>query len=222
MKNLRVLCLNDDFVPLNTIDWQKAMKRTLASDDDCPECYGQGRLNGDICDYCKGLKVIPRPNVVEFYDVWIRGANGRQYPIPAVIVNTHHVTRPYRKVPFSRKNVFRRDNYCCAYCGKGFTPDELTLDHVVPRALWKGKDTPTSWTNVVTACKKCNSKKGNKTIEQLGWKLTKTVNGEVMYYDRPRQPSYTELVIGIVDNRIPKEWEPYLATVKERLHIVKT
>lgn len=27
------------------------------------------------------------------------------------------------------------------------------------------------WENLVTACTKCNSKKGSKSLKQLGWKL---------------------------------------------------
>ena len=50
------------------------------------------------------------------------------------------------------------------YCGCG---SDLTVDHVKPVSkggLWE-------WSNLVTACNKCNGKKGSKTLKQLGWKL---------------------------------------------------
>ncbi len=52
----------------------------------------------------------------------------------------------------------------CRYCG---TRSALTIDHVVP--LSKGGKWV--WENLVTACTKCNGKKGSKSLKQLGWKL---------------------------------------------------
>lgn len=52
--------------------------------------------------------------------------------------------------------LFRRDREICAYCGERFERSHLTRDHIVPRARG-GKDT---WSNVVTACRFCNTKKG--------------------------------------------------------------
>lgn len=54
-----------------------------------------------------------------------------------------------------RYEILRRDNHACRYCG-GAAPDvELTVDHVVPKALGGG-DEPG---NLVTACRPCNSGK---------------------------------------------------------------
>ena len=68
---------------------------------------------------------------------------------------------------FSNAMLFRRDNYVCMYCGHSFCSQELTRDHVIPRAQG-GKDI---WTNVVAACKRCNHSKGNRTPEQAGIEL---------------------------------------------------
>jgi 5-methylcytosine-specific restriction endonuclease McrA len=97
--------------------------------------------------------------------------------IPRVIVLVLYDKLPRRDVRFSRKNIFERDNYTCQYCGtkppsksqalKWMERNQLNLDHVVPRSRG-GK---TTWTNVVTSCFKCNSKKGNKILPELGWKL---------------------------------------------------
>ena len=79
-----------------------------------------------------------------------------QYKFPSIIRLYNYVRVPYRKVSLSRANVFRRDNYTCAYCG---THSDLTIDHINPRSQG-GKDT---WENLVTACQDCNTRKGNRT-----------------------------------------------------------
>jgi 5-methylcytosine-specific restriction endonuclease McrA len=45
----------------------------------------------------------------------------------------------------------------CYYCGKNFSPQELTMDHVVPLSRG-GKSTKG---NLVCCCKDCNNKKKN-------------------------------------------------------------
>jgi len=45
----------------------------------------------------------------------------------------------------------------CHYCGKTFSPKELTLDHIVPVARG-GRSTKG---NCVPACKECNNQKKN-------------------------------------------------------------
>ena len=80
--------------------------------------------------------------------------------LPAVVRLNRYV-RPYpRKVKFSRQNLYFRDNYTCQYCHRHLPSSQLTYDHVVPRS----KGGKTSWTNVVTACVRCNLKKGNKLL----------------------------------------------------------
>ncbi len=89
--------------------------------------------------------------------------------VPHVIVLIHHESIPLvaRTIKYSRKNIFVRDNNTCMYCGYKFRKEQLTLDHVIPRCLGG----PNSYTNVVTACKHCNSTKGGRTPEQAGMRL---------------------------------------------------
>jgi len=60
-----------------------------------------------------------------------------------------------------------RDKKICAYCGEPVARNELTRDHIHPRARG-GKDV---WTNVVTAHRYCNMKKGCRTPEEAGMPL---------------------------------------------------
>jgi 5-methylcytosine-specific restriction endonuclease McrA len=72
--------------------------------------------------------------------------------------------RLWKVPPVNRREVLRRDRHTCQYCG---STKNLTLDHVIPRS----KGGKHSWDNVVTACERCNSKKGDRTPEQAGMPL---------------------------------------------------
>mgnify|MGYP002623183857 CR=1 FL=1 len=69
--------------------------------------------------------------------------------------------------PLTNRELFLRDAHLCIYCGGQFQEKMLTRDHVLPISKG-GKD---KWSNVVTACKHCNTKKGNKTPEQANMPL---------------------------------------------------
>lgn len=69
--------------------------------------------------------------------------------------------------PLSNRALFKRDQHICMYCGNRFRARDLSRDHVTPRSQG-GADT---WTNVVTACKRCNNHKAGRTPEQAGIQL---------------------------------------------------
>lgn len=87
--------------------------------------------------------------------------------VPEVVGLTRYDRLPRRGVAFSRRNVARRDRFTCQYCGDQPGLDALTIDHVVPRAAGG----PTSWTNCVAACVRCNGRKADRTPEQAGMPL---------------------------------------------------
>lgn len=72
-----------------------------------------------------------------------------------------------RTPAFSNRNLFRRDLHTCAYCGKKAADQDLTKDHIKPYS----RGGPTSWMNCVTACKKCNNKKDDRTPEEANMML---------------------------------------------------
>ena len=85
-------------------------------------------------------------------------------PVPSVVRLTRYVRVPYRAhVGMSRRAIFARDGWRCAYC-KGSAE---TIDHVLPRSRG-GRHT---WDNVVAACARCNHAKGDRTPAELGWRL---------------------------------------------------
>ncbi len=87
--------------------------------------------------------------------------------VPEVVTLTRYNRTPRNVVAFSRRNVFKRDAYTCQYCGCRPGSEELTIDHVLPKAQ-NGRST---WTNCVLACVACNHRKGNRTPQQAGMPL---------------------------------------------------
>jgi 5-methylcytosine-specific restriction endonuclease McrA len=72
--------------------------------------------------------------------------------------------RMWKVPPVNRREVLRRDHHSCQYCG---STKRLTLDHVIPRS----KGGMHTWNNVVIACERCNSQKGDRTPSQAGMPL---------------------------------------------------
>lgn len=116
----------------------------------------------------------------------------RDYKFPSIIRLYRFISLPYKKVNLTRQNIFKRDNHTCAYCG---TREHLTIDHVIPRSMG-GRD---SWENLITACQKCNSRKGNQTPEQA----------EMVMSHKPFRPSFV-MFLGNFSGTVREDWKPYL------------
>jgi len=97
---------------------------------------------------------------------WIRCVRF-EIAVPRIIRLLFYDRLPRQTVKFNRRNIYARDRNRCQYCGRKFPTSELSLDHVIPRALG-GK---TTWTNVVCACVACNVRKGGRTPEEAGMRL---------------------------------------------------
>ena len=89
--------------------------------------------------------------------------------VPEVVTLTGYDRLPTAAVTFSRRNIFKRDRFTCQYCGAQPGSEELTLDHVTPRA--QGGES--RWENCVLACLACNKRKADRTPQQAGMKLRK-------------------------------------------------
>jgi 5-methylcytosine-specific restriction endonuclease McrA len=109
---------------------------------------------------------------------------------PSVLRLRTFVKIPHRShSPLTRRAVFARDGWTCQYCG---APAE-NLDHVLPRSRGGAH----AWDNVVAACRRCNSRKENRLIEDVGLRLAR----------RPAAPrDGFRLSLG----RLEPEWEAYL------------
>ncbi len=105
---------------------------------------------------------------------------------------TRFVRIPYRgPVPLTRRAVFARDGGRCVYCGGVAT----SIDHVVPRSRGGRHE----WGNVVSACRRCNHVKADRTVSDLGWRM-----------QPPREPTGTAWRI-LSTGRSDPQWAPYLS-----------
>ncbi|MBE7534741.1 MAG: HNH endonuclease [Anaerolineales bacterium] len=128
--------------------------------------------------------------------------NGRGYvrtvealiPRPSVIRLEYQINRPRPRVKLTRREIFRRDNYTCQYCGR--REGGLTVDHVIPRHLGGAH----IWTNVVAACPSCNHRKGGRKMEEAHMRLPFP----------PREPPANAAYIFGRHLIEYHEWEPFI------------
>ena len=85
-------------------------------------------------------------------------------PAPQVLCLTRYVHVPYRRtVPPTRRTVLQRDAHRCGYCAAAAD----TVDHIHPRSRGGLHE----WTNVVAACSRCNHRKADRLLSEIGWQL---------------------------------------------------
>ncbi len=160
-----VLILNANFEPIHICDLRRAMG-LLLSDKAALVVNGRGEVHTIS-------QVFPRPSVIRLQKM---------------------ISRPRPRVKLTRREILRRDNYTCQYCGKHSM--DLTIDHVIPRYRG-GKHI---WTNVVAACPACNHRKGGRMLEDAGMKLLHVPN---------EPPSSARYLFGR-NLQEYEEWEPFL------------
>jgi 5-methylcytosine-specific restriction endonuclease McrA len=117
---------------------------------------------------------LNRVVVVAEYDTVVHSPS-TELKLPSVVVLRDYV-KPAHMAAFTRFNLFLRDGFTCQYCGgKG----DMTFDHVTPRS----RGGRTTWENVVAACGPCNLRKGNKTPDRAGLRLSR----------QPQRPTANQL-----------------------------
>ena len=114
-------------------------------------------------------------------------------PLPSVIRLKKYARFTKKEIVLSRKNILKRDNHTCQYCGIRSVP--MTIDHIIPRQKG-GED---SWYNLVAACVTCNTRKGNRTPKGAQMKLMK----------RARKPTMILHLQKFV-KQFQGTWRPYL------------
>jgi len=166
----QTLLLNATYEPLKIVHWQKAI--TLL---------------------CQGKVEVVREYDREVHSVSIT------FRLPAVIrlLRYIRIKRRFDYVPFSRANIYARDEHVCQYCGELSSTSELTFDHVVPVAQGGRKD----WENIVTCCITCNRKKGGRTPEQSHMHL-------IRHPRRPDKAPAIRFTFGI--RNAPDSWRDYV------------
>ena len=166
----QTLLLNATYEPLKVVHWQKAI--TLL---------------------CQG-----KVEIVSTYDREVRSVSVT-FRLPSVIrlLRYIRIKRRIDYVPFSRANIYARDQHRCQYCDDIFSTCELTFDHVVPVAQGGRKD----WENIVTCCVTCNRRKGGRTPAEAGMRLSRPPR-------RPESAPAIRITVGL--RNAPESWRDYL------------
>ena len=160
----KVLVLNQSYEPLMVINAKRAIVLMLKQKVEMLENYKENICSVDM-----------------------------SFDLPSVIKLNFYVHIKYKDIILSRKNIFKRDNHLCQYCGKQVKP--LTIDHIIPKKRG-GKDT---WENLVAACSKCNTRKGDHSLKDIDMILIK----------KPRKPSKIFHLQSHV-NKKQDTWKQYL------------
>ena len=161
-----VLVLNANFEPINVCSTRRAIGLILA-EKAAMVVNGRGHIHTIN-------QLLPRPSVIRL---------------------EHMIHRPRPRVKLTRREVFRRDNYTCQYCGRRDT--SLTVDHILPKHLG-GQHI---WINVVAACPSCNHRKGGRRLEEVHMHLLHI----------PKEPPASAVYLygrHLYENG---EWEPYIS-----------
>jgi 5-methylcytosine-specific restriction endonuclease McrA len=138
---VRCLALNASFEPLTMVPVRRALRLVIEGKAEIVEAEGLDVVRSERL-------VLPKPAIIR-------------------LVKFVHVPRRFRR-QVTNTFLFARDHYRCQYCHRSqleLRPREcLTRDHLVPMSRGGTND----WTNVVTACSTCNTRKGNRLLEECG------------------------------------------------------
>jgi 5-methylcytosine-specific restriction endonuclease McrA len=176
---LRALVLNADFLPMTT--WPLS----LISGQEAVRAVFRGRAYA-----------------VEEWDAVFRSPSV-EIRVPKVVALNEYA--PISAQPkFCRRSILLRDRFRCQYCGNRFESQDLTFDHVVPRSAG-GK---TEWTNILTACVDCNTRKRNRPADWSGRK-----GMGLRPLKAPRRPTTMELLragLEFIEPAIKEDWGSWL------------
>ena len=160
-----VLVLNANFEPINVCSIRRAMGLIL---NNKASLVLDGR--GELCTV------------------------SASFPKPSIIRLDKMVKRPRLSVHLTKREILRRDEYTCQYCGQKVS--YLTIDHVIPRRLGGSH----SWENLVAACPSCNHHKGGRTAEQAQMRLLQI----------PREPPSSAIYLFSRHLGENQEWLPFI------------
>ena len=135
------LALNASFEPLTMVPMRRALRLVIDGKAEIVEAESGKLVRSERL-------TMPRPAVIR---------------LKAFV----HVPRRFRR-QVTNTFLFARDHYRCQYCGRTTAElrprESLTRDHLIP--LSRGGTN--EWTNVVTACSSCNTRKANRMPSEIG------------------------------------------------------
>ena len=138
---------------------------------------------------------MKRASVVEIYENEFFRSPSQEFQVPCVISLHRYVKISNYSLKCNKRNIVWRDRNTCQYCGKYFSYDELTMDHVTP----KSRGGPKTWENIVASCRFCNQRKGDKLPKEA----------KMFPIALPKVPPF-QIFHTLEKENIPAKWMPYL------------
>ncbi len=114
--------------------------------------------------------------------------------IPCIIRINRYVKFIRNNIVLNRSNILKRDDFTCQYCCK--RSQTMTIDHIIP----KNRGGLDVWENLVAACAKCNTKKGDMILDSIDMKLIK----------KPKKPNYLFYFKQYINDDVEESWKQYL------------
>jgi hypothetical protein len=166
--------------------WQ-AVDETTVMEAICDMCAGKATgIDMETMSAMKWDAWIKLP--IRQGDEFIQSTRG-PVRVPTVVGKFSYDKMPKRRPKLDNSGIARRDGKVCQVTGE-FAPDG-NVDHIVPKSRGgKAK----SWTNMVWMRSDLNSKKGNKTLDEMGWRLirrpAKPDDMEAFRFIQPKHPDW--------------------------------
>ncbi len=199
--NAKVLVLNKGYSAMRVVSARRAfvlLARDIAEiihvDAPAADMGGNGAyLNYDLESWIE-ISALQREFEPDRHD-WVRTVR-LEIAVPRIIRLLGYDRLPEQIVKLNRRNLFARDRNKCQYCGKIFPTNDLSIDHVLPRAQGGGD----SWENLVCACIRCNARKGGRTPDQAAMKLVR----------KPERPKRNPLIALKLGHEKYASWKTFL------------
>ncbi len=178
-------------------NWQAIDVKTPA-DAFCMMAAG----NATALDIAAGTNMNPM-KWVEWLELPVRASDNAVWTVhgpvrvPTVLVLAKYDKVPKRRPKLSGKGIWERDGGVCQYTGKKLSRDEGNIDHIMPRSRG-GK---TTWDNCVLADKRINSRKADRTPDEIGLKLVR----------KPAPPRDMPATYYIRNTHGVADWEMFLS-----------
>jgi hypothetical protein len=160
------------------------------------EKNADGTWDFERLEYCRPVKwdewvTLP----VRDFDLSISTIRGL-VRVPTVIVSLNYSDMPMRDAAPTRENVYARDQGICQISGRFVGREGGNLEHVHPQG--RGGDKRT-WENQVWADKELNTRKGCRTLDEMGWKLIR----------KPKAPPKVPVCVTLREVRHP-DWKHFI------------
>ena len=162
-----VLALNRYYVPIRVVTARRAFSLLYTQHAEAVDLEDGERFDGFMFDawaeHSQSMYAAGRNGDT----CWVRTPT-MVLMVPRVVRLLEYARVPRREVKFNRKNILARDGYRCRYCNRKFPASALSIDHVMP----KSRGGKSVWTNVVAACSRCNTHKGDRLPKEAGMRLS--------------------------------------------------